>query len=104
MITGPDFKLAKGANKMTDIWEISQERNNEHPAPFPIELPYRCIAATNGGAVLDPFMGSGSTAIAAKELGRDWIGIDISEKYCEMGMERISNHGEQLNFNDIPFT
>jgi site-specific DNA-methyltransferase (adenine-specific) len=96
MIAKPKFKLAPKANAMTDIWEITQERDNEHPAPFPIELPYRCISATNSGVVLDPFLGSGTTAIAAKKLKRDWIGIDISQEYCNMAEERIVSYDNQL--------
>jgi site-specific DNA-methyltransferase (adenine-specific) len=96
MITKPKFKLAPKANSMTDIWEITQERDNTHPAPFPVELPYRCISATRGGVVLDPFMGSGTTAIAAKKLKRDWIGIDVSEEYCNMAKKRISLYDNKL--------
>jgi len=96
LIAKPDFKLAPKANAMTDIWEISQERNNPHPAPFPVELPYRCISATNANLVLDPFMGSGTTALAASMLKRNWIGIDISEDYCNMANERLQNYNNQL--------
>ena len=74
-----------------DIWKVSQEFKNGHPAPFPVEIPKRCIESTNTKIVLDPFMGSGSTAIAAKILGVDWIGIEISEEYCKMAEERIAN-------------
>ncbi len=99
MIAKPKFKLATKANKMTDIWEIAQERDSVHPAPFPIELPYRCISATKGGVVLDPFMGSGTTALAAKQLERDWIGIEVSKEYCKMAEKRLrkfnsKNHHE----------
>ena len=91
MIAKPEFKLAPMANVLTDIWEIAQERDNRHPAPFPVELPHRCISATRGGVVLDPFMGSGTTAIAARQLKRDWIGIDVSQEYCNVARERISS-------------
>lgn len=89
MICKPDFKLAEGANKMTDVWEIPQARGNEHPAPFPVEIAQRCIEASPGGIVLDPYMGSGTSAIAATILNRDWIGIEISEKYCNMADTRV---------------
>lgn len=98
MIAKPDFKLAPGANKLTDIWEITQERDNEHPAPFPLELPMNCISSTNHKTVLDPFMGSGTTAIAAKLLKRDWIGIDVSKEYCRMAEQRIKSFNKQLDF------
>lgn len=89
MITKPKFELKKGANKLTDIWEFHQERDNIHPAPFPVELPYRCISSTKGGVVLDPFMGSGTTGVAAKMLNRDWIGIEKSNEYCTLATDRI---------------
>lgn len=91
LICKPKFKLAKKANALGDVWKISQEKNNPHPAPFPIELALRCIKATNAKVVLDPFLGSGTTAIAAKELNRNWIGIDISDEYCKLAEQRINN-------------
>lgn len=90
MITKPKFKLSPKANRMTDVWEFAQERGNPHPAPFPIDLPFRCISATPEGTVLDPFMGSGTTALAAAKLNRDWIGIDISKDYCNIANKRVS--------------
>ncbi len=92
LIAKPDFKLAPKANAQGDIWEIPQARDNRHPAPFPVELAQRCIAATIEGVVLDPFMGSGTTAIAAEVLGREWIGIEISEKYCKMAEKRLKDY------------
>jgi len=89
MIANPDFKLTQGANKMTDVWEINQARNNEHPAPFPIEIAQRCIEASPSGVVLDPFMGSGTTAIAAYALSRNWIGAEVAPEYCKMADRRI---------------
>lgn len=90
LICKPGFKLAEGANAQGDVWRIPQERSNTHPAPFPVELAQRCIASTNAEIILDPFMGSGSTAIASEALKRDWIGIDISKDYCKLAKERIS--------------
>lgn len=89
LICKPKFKLIEGANRQGDVWEIPQEKNNPHPAPFPVELAQRCISATDAQVILDPFSGSGSTAIASEALGRDWIGIDISPEYCELAKERI---------------
>ena len=90
LICKPDFKLADKANAVGDVWSIPQENSNPHPASFPVELAQRCIQSTNAKVVLDPFMGSGSTAIAAEILGRDWIGIDISKDYVKMANERIA--------------
>lgn len=93
LIAKKDFKLAPKANAMGDIWKIPQTRDNPHPAPFPLELAERCVSATTAEVVLDPFMGSGTTALAAMNLDRDWVGMDISKEYCKMTMERIQNHG-----------
>ena len=84
------FKLAPQANAMGDVWDLRQERgDNPHPAPFPPALARRCVQATTARVVLDPFVGSGTAALAALELGRDYIGIDNSAAYCEMARKRI---------------
>jgi site-specific DNA-methyltransferase (adenine-specific) len=89
LIAKQDFVLAKGANSHGDIWEFSQEQNNEHPAPFPIDLIERIISSTDAEVVLDPFMGSGTTAIAARNLKRKFVGIEVSEKYIELARARL---------------
>ena len=63
-----------------------------HPAPFPVELARRCIRLSTwpGEYVLDPFAGTGSTLVAAAQLGRRAIGIERSEKYCEVAARRLS--------------
>jgi hypothetical protein len=72
-----------------DVWRFGPETRSPHPAPFPLELPKRCIAATDGARiVLDPFMGSGTTLRAARDLGLRSIGIEQSEAYCEHAAER----------------
>ena len=76
---------------MGDVWRIPQERGNEHPAPFPVELATRCIDAVGGGPILDPFMGSGTTAVAAEQRGFPWVGIELSESYCDMAKNRLNN-------------
>jgi site-specific DNA-methyltransferase (adenine-specific) len=89
LIAKKKFKLAEKANTYGDVWEVSQEMNNVHPAPFPLALVERIISSTNARIVLDPFIGSGTTALAAKNLGRDFIGIEISPVYAEMAIHRI---------------
>ena len=89
MIAGPQFKLAPKANALGDVWSIPQERGNPHPAPFPIELATRAISSTTGRVVLDPFMGSGTTALAAERLGREWIGFERCQRFVDMCEERI---------------
>ncbi|MBE8578831.1 DNA-methyltransferase [Vibrio sp. OPT18] len=89
MIAKKDFKLAKGANGHGDVWQIGQSKGIDHPAPFPVELIERVISSTNAQIVLDPFMGSGTTAIAATNLKRDYVGIEISAEYCEYAQQRL---------------
>ena len=88
-IAKPKFKLAKKANAYGDVWEFGQESKNKHPAPFPVDLIERIISSTNAKIILDPFMGSGTTAVVAKKLDRKFIGIDISPEYCQMAQERL---------------
>lgn len=99
MITKPDFKLAPKANAHGDIWEFAQARNNPHPAPFPLKLIERIISSNNGQIVLDPFIGSGTTAVAALKHGWDYIGIDISPDYCKMAEKKIKDEKKQLEIN-----
>ncbi len=89
LICKPDFKLADKANAAGDVWVIPQEINNPHPAPFPVELAQRCIESTTAKIILDPFLGSGSTAIAAEVCGRKWIGLELEKDYCKIARERI---------------
>ncbi len=103
MIAKEDFKLAPKANRHGDVWEFKQEMNNPHPAPFPVDLIERIIGSTNAKLILDPFMGSGTTALAAKHLGRNFIGIDISPKYCQMAYNRLKNGGCNVNHDQLSF-
>lgn len=75
-----------------ETWYIPPDPNTEHPAPFPHELPQNCIALTTwrGDMVLDPFAGRGTTLEAAKRLGRRAVGIEMSEAYCKMAVQRLS--------------
>ena len=90
LIAKPDFRLAPKANALGCIWHINQETDNPHPAPFPVALAARCIESVGAGPVLDPFIGSGTTAIAAENVGLDWIGIEKSPDYVAMANERIA--------------
>jgi len=80
------------------IWKIAPEHDRTHPAPFPKKLASRCIRLLSyeGDTVLDPFMGSGTTGVAAKELGRNFIGIEIEPKYFEIAKRRINQTMENL--------
>ena len=90
LISKPDFKLAPKTNAFGDVWAIPQEKNTPHPAPFPVELAQRCIQSTTGPLILDPFLGSGSSAIAAELCGKAWIGFELSKDYCKVSRERIN--------------
>lgn len=73
-----------------DVWKMSHAKfKAAHFATFPRELPARAIKAgcKPGGTVLDPFSGSGTTGMVAKELGRKYVGIDISEEYLMLSLE-----------------
>lgn len=65
--------------------------NKGHSAAFPVDLPVWFIKLFTqpGDVVLDPFMGSGTTAVAAQDLGRDFVGVEIKEDYCEIAQERL---------------
>lgn len=97
MIAKPSFKLAPKANAFGDIWEFTQEMKNDHPAPFPVQLIDRIISSTTAEVVLDPFMGSGTTAVSAINNNRAFIGIELSKAYCEMARKRIKSHSYQMN-------
>lgn len=92
LIAKPDFKLAPKANRYGDIWEFMQEQKNAHPAPFPVALIDRIVSSTTAQIIMDPFMGSGTTAVVAVGLGRNYIGIELSPAYCEMAEKRIAKN------------
>ena len=75
------------------VWSFNAESATKvgHPAPFPVELPARCIKlyTFEGEVVLDPFMGSGTTAVAALELNRHYVGYDIDPEYIKIAEKRI---------------
>lgn len=77
------------------VWGFPAEsaRKVGHPAPFPVELPYRLIQlyTFSNEVVLDPFMGSGQTAIAARKAGRHFLGYEINEEYIQLAKKRIWN-------------
>ncbi|HET7325985.1 MAG TPA: site-specific DNA-methyltransferase [Nocardioidaceae bacterium] len=89
-----------GGNSVANVVRIPgiKPRATDHPTPKPIELPGRFIDwhSQPGDLVLDPFMGGGSTAEAAKKSGRRFIGIEISEQWCEYAAKRCAQ--EVLDF------
>lgn len=80
---------SKEASGLGDVWRVPQELNSEHPAPFPIGLPARAIESVAPSSVIDPFMGSGTTLRAAKDADVRAVGIEQSERYCEIAARRL---------------
>lgn len=82
-------------NWTNGLWTFNGESKKKigHPAPFPLELPRRCIKMFSyvGDTVLDPFMGSGTTLIAAGMLGRRSIGVEVDKAYCRLAQKRIES-------------
>jgi len=93
-----DFRWNEDANRWMSVWRLDSAKMTQHPVCFPSQIPERAIFATTGEGqlVLDPFMGSGTTLRAAKDLGRKAIGIEIEERYCEIAAQRLSQ--EVLQF------
>jgi site-specific DNA-methyltransferase (adenine-specific) len=83
------------------VWTMNPESAKKvgHPAPFPIELPYRLIQlyTYQGDIILDPFMGSGTTAIAALKSGRKYVGYDIDADYVRLIEDRVAPYKLQMN-------
>ena len=80
------------------IWKIAPEHDRTHPAPFPKKMASRCIRLLSyeGDTILDPFVGSGTTLISAKENHRNAIGIEISPEYFKIAERRINQTMENL--------
>ncbi|HVX15930.1 MAG TPA: DNA methyltransferase [Pirellulales bacterium] len=84
-----------GIAKVTNVWDVpvgSNAKGNSHPAQFPVALPQAMIPTfcRPAGCVLDPFCGSGSSLVAAKMLGRSFVGFEIEEKYCQLATRRLA--------------
>ena len=83
-----------------DVWELAPESATRvgHPAPFPVELPQRFVElyTYQGDVVLDPFMGSGTTALAALRTGRHYLGYDTDPAYVEAARRRVSGELERV--------
>lgn len=80
------------------VWRIQPATRSVHPAPFPIELPRRLIQlySYKGDTVLDPFSGSFTTSVAARQEQRKSIGLEINEEFYEMGIRRVVSQSERL--------
>lgn len=99
LLAKPAFRLrSRSHSGASDVWDINPVHGGtDHPCPFPLALPTRIIdTAQINGLVLDPFMGSGTTLRAAKDAGVRAVGIEKSERYCEVAARRLAQGA--LNF------
>lgn len=89
--------MVRGGGRLYDWWEINQIKNvskekTEHPCQMPLEVMMNIIGILpEGYTILDPFMGSGTTGEACRLLGRDFIGIELDEKYFKIAKNRIES-------------
>lgn len=91
------FRLkSKGVSGLGDVWQMAPDKN-DHPAPFPLSLPTKAIDAITAPHILDPFMGSGTTGVAALKLGRKFTGVELDERYFDMACRRIEDSLRQLD-------
>jgi len=95
------FDTATRIFTLNRAWTIQAE--TEHPTQKPEELMHWCLNnnSEKGQTVFDPFMGSGTTAVACERLGRKWFGCEIKESYCRIAEKRIAAERNQLK---LPFT
>ncbi|MFQ6053275.1 MAG: DNA-methyltransferase, partial [Candidatus Bathyarchaeia archaeon] len=117
LIFSKDKFSRKGGNKKSTIsreefleftksvWEFQPESSKKvgHPAPFPVELPYRCIQlyTFEGEVVLDPFCGVGTTAMAAIKTGRHFVCLDIDPEYVDKAERRIKEYRAQTKITSF---
>jgi len=97
----------KSVKKYTVIQQgfIAKDKARFHPTQKPVQLFCEILQdySKEAALILDPFLGSGTTAVACKRLNRRFIGIEISEKYCQIARDRLANEPEPL-FKDSEFT
>jgi len=91
-----------------DVWSMPPESAQRvgHPAPFPVELPEQLIRlyTFKGDLILDPFMGSGSSLVAAARLGRRYIGYDLDASYLEIARQRVAAELAEMHTAETPTT
>ena len=104
--TTPGGRAREGGNpsKVSGVLRVSNYNTQsihrpDHPTPKPVGLMERLVAKCPPGVIADPFAGSGSTLIAARNLGRKAIGVELEEKYCEVIAKRLSQ--QAFNFEEL---
>lgn len=93
--SSPRFDRTLDTPFKNEIWSFPFQINTEHPAPFPLELPdniIHCVAKGETITVLDPFMGGGTTAIAAIKHNCNYVGFEKAENYCNLSQKNIENY------------
>lgn len=85
----PDGMIDRGRGSVLTVKNVANSKR-DHPTEKPIDLIHQIISAVPGETILDPFMGSGTTLRAAKDLQRKAIGIEIEERYCEIAARRMA--------------
>lgn len=102
LVYGKDPYQSNGLGARSDIIIHTESSPKvDHPCPKPINLIIKLLnrsSVDNKDIIFDPFCGSGTTLVAAKMLGRRWVGIDIEKKYCDMAEERLRNTTPPLPF------
>ena len=100
--TGNVVKFPVAYDYAADVLDNPRDANDLHPSPKPVGLMGKLLKVVSpaGGLILDPFMGSGTTLVAAKQLGRKAIGIEIEERYCEIAANRLGQ--DLLDFDSQP--
>lgn len=90
-----DFNDSTEIKTFSTVWDIALEANLTHAVGFPIALPTRCMRACSesGSRVIDPYCGSGTTIVAAEQMGRSCYGMEIEPKFCSVILERMSDMG-----------
>jgi modification methylase len=95
LLAKPEYRLkSRGVSGLGDVWRMNPERN-EHPAPFPVALPAKAIESSECETVLDPYMGSGTTGVAAIRAGKRFVGIEKDAGHYEAAKARIINELRQ---------
>jgi len=91
IIAKKDWKPQREYIGLGEVWRIAPETDNPHPAPFPLKLAKRVVksASCPGDICCDYFFGSGTLGVAAKELGRRFVGVEIEEKYAAIAVKRL---------------
>lgn len=93
-------------NWFRQIWTMTGAKTDQHPAPYPLEFAERIIRMFSfvGDTVLDPFLGTGTSSIAAAKWGRNSVGIEVDPVYCRQALLKIQNTNNLYDKLDVEFS